>query len=560
MHEPPARDPDLSPAPSSIEDRPKELSSERPTDAAPGITPQAVYGEVRSFIRSHDRRRRQIPRAVLVGILAGAVGAAFRRSLLWGDDVRDALIRFGQLHPAWGFWLPVLFGAIGAAVALWLVRSFAPEAAGSGIPHVKAVLHRQRGMLWQRILPVKFIGGITGIGGGLALGREGPTVQMGAAVGQMVSRWLNTTTRERRTLIAAGAGAGLAAAFNAPLAGVIFVLEEVQRDFAPGVLTAAFIASVSADIVVRLLMGQLPVFHVPELSIPPLASLPGYLALGLTAGIFGVLFNRTLVGSLNLFQCVRRWPSWAVGGLVGAAVGLVGWYAPSTVGGGHRLVERTLSGQEPLAALPLLFALRFVLTMVSYGSGAPGGIFAPLLVLGAQLGLGVGKLYARLLPWTGAQPSAFAVVGMAAYFTAIVRAPLTGIVLIIEMTGNYFLMLPLLVACLTAYGLADFLGDRPVYEALLERDLLRGQDNAELEDTLLLDLPVYAGSAFEGKSLRELHLPPGCLILSIQRGLKDEVPTADTRLEAGDRLTAVVAPRAAAAVPLLHEGTEPARR
>ena len=508
-------------------------------------------------MRSHDRRRRQIPRALLVGVLAGAVGGAFRRILAEGDNLRDALIHWAHAHAAWGVLIPVLLGAVGAGIAVWLVRRMAPEASGSGIPHVKAVLLSQRGMLWQRILPVKFLGGAVGIGSGLTLGREGPTVQMGAAVGQMVSKWLGSTARERRTLIAAGAGAGVSAAFNAPLAGVIFVLEEVQRDFQPGVFTAAFIASVSADVVVRFLMGQLPVFHVAEISIPPLRALPGFLLLGLVTGIFGVAFNRALVGALDLFQAARKWPVWLPGSLVGVGVGLVGWWMPDVIGGGHHLVERTLGGQELLTALPLLFLLRFALTMFSYGCGAPGGIFAPLLVLGAQLGLFVGKLCARFTPWMGAQPTAFAVVGMAAYFTAIVRAPLTGIVLIIEMTGNYFLMLPLLVACLTAYGLADLLGDRPVYEALLERDLLRGQDNAELEDTLLLELTVHAHSAFEGRSLRELGLPPGCIVVSLRRGIKDEVPTADTRLRASDRITVVVAPAARSAVALLHAGTEP---
>jgi CIC family chloride channel protein len=273
------------------------------------------------------------------------------------------------------------------------------------------------------------------------------------------------------------------------------------------------------------------------------------------AGLLGVAFNRSLLRSLDLFERLTRWPAWMTGGLVGLGVGTVAIFAPGAVGGGHRLVERTLAGQLPLLALATFFVLRFTLTMLSYGCGAPGGIFAPLLVLGSEIGLAIGMVADRFLPEGGGAPQVLAVVGMAAYFTAIVRAPLTGIVLMVEMTGNYSLVLPLLAACLTAYGVADFLGDRPVYEALLERDLLRGQKGRpELGGTLLLDLTIGPGAPFDGKRVRELGLPPGLIILMLRRGLREEVPTADSLLAAGDRLSVLVAPEAAAALPLLRKG------
>ncbi|MGV3722782.1 MAG: ClC family H(+)/Cl(-) exchange transporter, partial [Actinomycetota bacterium] len=376
------------------------------------------------------------------------------------------------------------------------------------------------------------------------------------AIGQMVSQWFHSTPRERGTLIAAGAGAGLAAAFNAPLAGVVFVLEELQRDFSRGVFTATFIAAVTADVVARLLTGQLPVFHVAQLEAPPLAALPAFLALGVLAGALAVAFNRSLLHSLNLFRHTRHWPAWAPGALVGCGVGAVGWFAPEALGGGHHIVEQTLSGQVTLGALALLFFVRFGLTMCSYGCGAPGGIFAPLLVLGSQIGLAVGQVTQRLAPGVVERPEAFAVVGMAAYFTGIVRAPLTGIVLIVEMTGNYALMLPLLVSCITAYAVADMLGDRPVYEALLERDLLRSQERPELEETLLLELTLHAGAPFDGKRVRELGLPPGCVLITLRRGMTDRVPTAETQLRAGDHITAVVSPGAASGAMDLRHGMQ----
>jgi CIC family chloride channel protein len=250
------------------------------------------------------------------------------------------------------------------------------------------------------------------------------------------------------------------------------------------------------------------------------------------------------------------WSSRLGGAAVGAVVGLIGWFVPQALGSGHTLVEAVLAGQMTLALVPLWFLLRFGLTMVSYGCGAPGGIFAPLLVLGALIGLGVGEITHLIVPDAVNHPEAFAVVGMAAYFAAIVRAPLTGIVLIMEMTNSYEQILPLLVACFSAYAMADALGDRPIYEALLERDVRCDGAAPVLQGTLVLELTVQAYARFDGKRVRELGLPPGCILTTLRHGIRESVPTADTRLEAGDRITAVIAPEAAVAALLLRQGCE----
>ena len=471
------------------------------------------------------------------------------------------MILWAHQYPEWGWLLPMLFGAVGARLAIQMVRNLAPEASGSGIPHLKAVILGLRSMRWQRILPVKFIGGALAIGAGLGLGREGPTVQMGGAVGEAVSRWFKVTPRHRQTLIAAGGGAGLAAAFNAPLAGLVFVVEEIQRDFTPHVFGAAFVAAMTADVITRSFTGQLPVFHVPAYTPPSLLAMPAFLALGVCAGVLGVAFNRALLTTLDLYARwgdrlarFRRWPVQLGGGLVGAAIGLLAWFIPTAVGSGHVLAEAVLDGSVGLAAIPLWFGIRFGLTMVSYGCGAPGGIFTPLLVLGALIGLGAGELTHLLMPQMVYQPAAFTVVGMAAYFAAIVRAPLTGIVLIVEMTNSYQQMLALLVACFSAYLVADALGDLPIYEVLLDRDLRRSGEMTDLQGTLTLELIVQANAPFAGKLVKELGLPPGCIVVTRRQGLHETVPTANTRLEAGDRLTVVIAPHANAAVPLLWDG------
>jgi chloride channel protein, CIC family len=523
--------------------------------------------EARDFLQMQAQRRKVFPRAVLVGLLAGLLAVMFRWALNGGELLRTHLILWAHHHPTWGWLVPISVGAVGAGIAVRLVSQLAPETAGSGIPHLKAVLYRLRSMRWQRIVPVKFVAGVLAIGGGLTLGREGPTVQMGGAVGAAVAERLKVSSRERQTLIAAGAGAGLAAAFNAPLAGLAFVLEEVQRDFTPMVFAASFLAAVTADVVTRSLTDQLPIFHITAYPVPPLVTLPAFLVLGGLTGLLGVAFNRGLLGTLDLFArlggWLSRWGGWPLrlaGAWVGAVVGLVGWFVPPALGGGHGLVEAVLAGQVALALVPFWFLLRFGLTMVSYGCGAPGGIFAPLLVLGALIGLGVGEVTHLVMPGAVNYPEAFAVVGMAAYFAAIVRAPLTGIVLIVEMTNSYAQMLPLLVACFSAYAVADALGDRPIYEALLERDVHRDGAAPALQGTLILELTVQAHSRFDGKRVRDLGLPPGSILVTRRHGIHESVPMADTCLEAGDRITAVIAPEAAAAALLLRQGCEAPRR
>jgi chloride channel protein, CIC family len=411
-------------------------------------------------------RRHIVLKAMMVGVSAGVLGALFRLALEWSERLRGHLIAQAG---GWGLPVALGLGVTGGALAVWLVRRFAPHASGSGIPQLKAILLREEEPEWKRLLPVKFVGGVLGIGGGFALGREGPTVQMGSGVGLMVSELFRVKVGEgeRRALMSAGAGAGLAAAFNAPLSGVVFVLEELHGNFTPVMFVAAFLASVCGDVVARLLTGEMPVFHLGGMTEPGVAALPWAAVLGVLAGGVGVLFNRCLLGTLDLRDRFLRWPALAVGAFVGAIVGFSAWLVPGLVGSGGPLVQVALSGQLALGILPLYLLARFGLTMLSYGTGAAGGIFAPLLVLGALGGLLFGAGVQHLLPAaSGLTPGVFAVLGMGALFTAIVRAPLTGIVLMIELTGVYGFMLPLLVSCLLAYGVAEWLGNMPVYEAL----------------------------------------------------------------------------------------------
>jgi CIC family chloride channel protein len=421
-------------------------------------------------LQSHEVKRRHIlPKALVVGVVAGLIASGFRMLLQFCEIGRIAWIQ--RLPLAWGLLAALAIGALGSGFGLWLVRRFAPETAGSGIPDLKSVVLGEKQLLWKRVLPVKFLSGVAGIGAGLTLGREGPTVQMGGATGLMVSTWFRVKRGEgeRKALVSAGAAAGLAAAFNAPLAGMIFVLEELTGSFTPVVFVASFLAAVSADVVCRVVTGETPVFALHGMPGPSLHTLPVAALLGIMAGFAGVGFNRGLLKSLDLFDRLRHWPPFAVGACAGLVIGLAAWIYPLVSGSGAVLSEKAIAGEIPLKWMLVLLAVRFVLTMVSYGCGAAGGIFAPLLVLGSLGGLAMGAGVHAVLPGWAAFPETFAVIGMGALFTATVRAPLTGIVLMIELTGEYGFMLPLLVSCFAAYGIAEAMGDRPIYEALRER-------------------------------------------------------------------------------------------
>ncbi len=406
--------------------------------------------------------------APLGGIGAGAIGALFRLTLEEADRLRGALIGWAE-GGVGGFVLVVAVCAAGAGLAAWMVRRFAPPASGSGIPQVEAVLNGEMAPAPPSLLVVKFLGGALAIGSGLALGREGPSVQMGASVAHQVGKIFRRNWTDCRVLLAAGAGAGLATAFNAPMAGAIFVLEELVKRFETRIAIAALGASAAAIWVSREVLGNAPDFSVGSLIHASFGAGPLFLLLGLSAGLLGILYNWSLLATLGTVDRFAGLPAEVRAAMVGGAVGALAWFTPGLVGGGDPLTARALAGEGALAVLPALFLLRLGLGAVSYAAGTPGGLFAPLLVLGAELGLWFGKLCALALPGLAIQPEGFAVVGMAALFTGIVRAPLTGIVLVSEMTANVTMLLPMIAACFAAMLVPTVLGDPPIYDRLRER-------------------------------------------------------------------------------------------
>ena len=396
---------------------------------------------------------------------AGLLGGVFRITVEHASKLRHWVWNWGSQYEILTWLIPILFSAAFLTIALFLVRRFAPETSGSGVQEMEGALDGIRPVRWKRVLPIKFFAGVFSLGSGMVLGREGPTIQMGGSLGAMISQWVKSSKLDRHCLIAAGAGAGLAAAFNAPLAGILFVFEEMRPQFKYSFLsvTGVMVACAVSDIAVRALTSQAPVIQMDSFQWPPLESLWIFVVLGSLFGVMGYFFNHFLMGTLNFISSWKGVWHRLTGLLIGGGIGLLGFFIPGAIGGGYEVIPNALKFHFATWFMVVLFAIRFGTTVVSYGSGAPGGIFAPMLALGTIFGIWFGELTIAYLPGLIEHPAVFAVAGMGALFSATVRAPLTGIALAIEMTGNYSQM----SATLVAHGL----GGKPIYSQLLRRTL-----------------------------------------------------------------------------------------
>lgn len=419
--------------------------------------------------------------SLLVGIAAGSIGACFRAALDLAEHIRNDLLAWAHPAQLGGFLIVVGVCSAATAAAAWLVHHFAPLASGSGIPHAESVLRGEVPQAPYRLIPVKFIGGVLSIGSGLALGREGPTVQMGATTAHFLGKAFRRSWPDCRALLAAGAGAGLATAFNAPIAGAIFVLEELVRKFETRMTIAALGASTTAIAVARLMLGDRPDFQMEPLPPVDIPLLPLFLVLGGMSGLLAIAYNGAILGGLAAAMRLNRCPVEARAAIVGGGVGVLAWFLPDLVGGGDLITQRTLAGGSPLALLPFAFLLRFALGTVSYAAQTPGGLFAPLLVLGAQSGLLFGYGSAALFPHLGVRPETFAVAGMAALFAGVVRSPMTGIVLVGEMTSSFAVFLPMLGACFAAMTVPTLWGSAPLYDSLRQLTPRPGQRRSETQ-------------------------------------------------------------------------------
>lgn len=417
--------------------------------------------------------------AAVVGTLAGLVGIAFEKAVNAILNWRIGTLAATAENP-WLVW-PLAFGlsALLAMVGYFLVRKFAPEAGGSGIPEIEGALEELRPVRWWRVIPVKFLGGMGTLGAGMVLGREGPTVQLGGNIGRMVADIFRMRSGEaQHTLLATGAAAGLSAAFNAPLAGILFIIEEMRPQFRYNLISikAVFTGVIMSSIVFRIFNGEGAVIEVGKFTNAPVNTLWLYLILGMIFGIIGPLFNSLILRTQDLFQRIHggNMTKWVlVGGLLGGMCGVLGVIEPETSGGGFSLIPIAAAGNFSIGMLLFLFFTRVITTLLCFSSGAPGGIFAPMLALGTLLGTAFGMAAAVGFPAYHLEAGTFAIAGMGALLAASLRAPLTGILLVLEMTDNYQLILPMIITCLGATLLAQFLGGKPLYSTILARTLAK---------------------------------------------------------------------------------------
>lgn len=473
-----------------------------------------------------------------IGIITGFLVVLYRVMLekagLMLTQVYNALMMRPALIP---IWVGVLI-IIGYVVGL-LVKN-EPMISGSGIPQVEGVLLRKLSMNWWKVIIGKFIGGVLAIGSGLSMGREGPSVQLGAAVGQGFSKVLNRIKLEEKYLITSGASAGLAAAFSAPLAGVMFALEEVHKNFSPLVLLSALSAALSADFVTSEFFGLKPVLNFANLHDFPLRNYFFIILLGAIIGVLGVVFNKTLLKTQDLYAGQRWLPKkyWVILPLLISV--FLGFFLPQVLGGGHELIA-ALGTKENLTLklLIILILAKFFFTMICYGSGAPGGIFLPLLAIGALIGNIYGITVVHIFHLDSTYINNFIILAMAGFFTAIVRAPITGTILITEMTGSFTHFLSLAVISISAYIVADLLGSKPIYESLLEKILHKQGEGVVIgneKTKSILEFAVCMGSMLDGKQIKEIKWPSHCLLVSVKRGENEIIPKGDTVIYPGDYL------------------------
>ncbi len=399
---------------------------------------------------------------ILIGILAGLAAVLFTLAikgttyLLFG--ISPSTLRY------------ILVPTLVSLVTGFLLAKFFPEARGSGVPQTEAAYHLEQGHVPARVAFGKFVTGVLCIGSGHSMGREGPSVQIGAGIASSIGKWFHLSPARAQSLIPVASAAALSAAFNTPVAAVLFALEEIIGDMNAALLGSTVVASVASVIVERSILGNNPIFHVPQYHLVHPAELIAYVALGLVGGVVSLAFSKGLLRLREVFLAMpkrTRVYQPAMGGLV---IGVILIFFPQVLGVGYEYADQALNGALLLNTLLLLCVAKLVATIVSYASGNAGGIFAPSLYLGAMAGGAIGVVVHHFAPFPTADPGAYAMVGMGALFAGIIRAPMTSVFMIFELTQDYQVLVPLMIANMISFLISKHYQPVPLYRALLQQD------------------------------------------------------------------------------------------
>lgn len=479
-----------------------------------------------------DSQTKQLLRAILIGLLTGTVVSVFRLAIQHLLMLVGSCFQYFHGHPLW--LIPWAIGSIILALLLGVMAQRNPNIKGSGIPQVEGQLTNQFDEQWWPVLWRKFFGGILAIGSGLFLGREGPSIQLGATIGQGVAENCHSNQLDRQVGIASGAAAGLSAAFNAPIASTIFILEEVYHNFSPLIWLATFVSALCSNMVSMVFFGLRPVLNVPYQQMLPTRFYWHLLVMGLLLGLLGRLYQVVIL-RLNSWSAKLKWlPPLAYPVVPFLLVIPIAWFWPQTLGGGNQLIGALRLMPVSVGLFFGLFVLRFVFSMISYGSQLPGGIFLPILTLGAVLG----ALYCACMNQLGLLPARylpnFIIYAMAGYFACISKAPFTAILLITEMVGSLAHLMPLATVAVVAYLIVNALHGEPVYTAMFNAFI--GKHPQKMEQNVTMPVTVYAGSRLDGCQVKDYPWPAASIVTLIYRGEDKIIPNGQTTIQAGDTL------------------------
>jgi len=472
-------------------------------------------------------------KGILSGIIAGLLVVLYRLVIEYGTETASDTYAFLRGHPFMILPWILIIAAAGLFIA-WLTK-IEPMAAGSGIPQVEGQLIYGLRIRWYTVLAVRFIAGTLSSIFGLSLGREGPSIQIGASGGQALAKRISKNKLEENYLITGGAAAGLSAAFNAPLSGIVFALEEVHRSFSGIVLITATTAALTADVISKYFFGLKPVLSFAATPQLPKSLYIWLIPLGIISGIIGVLLNKALLG----FQTAYNKLPWFIRPCIALLIALpCGLFLPQVLGGGLNLVKLAQTADSGIFILLVYLGIKFLFTCASFGSGTPGGIFMPILSVGALSGSLLGLAAVRFGLLQEGYIADFAICAMAGALAGSVKAPVTSILLTAEMTGSLVHLAPVAACAFIALFISDILKVTPIYESLLER-IMKKNGEAVKNDKLggLIEIPVEFGSSVSGKCICEVEWPQGVLIVGIHRGDNDIVPGGNTRINPGDYLT-----------------------